>query len=403
MASALEGIRVLDLTIWQQGTYASALLADLGADVIKIEAPGSPDPGRRFLFRPNLGLSVYFETHNRGKRSLALDLKEPQGKAAFLRLIEHADVFLNNLRVGAVKRLGLTYEAVRAVNPRIIYAHACAWGSQGPDADLGSFDILAQARGGIMSLNGEPDGMPLPVPVPIADQVGAMLTAYGIMAALFHRERTGEGQEVEVSLLGGQLALQSFNLTSYLLTGRLPPRRPRGGFAPLWNVYRCSDGKYLALAMLEERWWPGICRALGQPELEHDPRFDTAANRSRNAQQLIEHLDAVFAERPAREWAQCFQAEDLLAALVQDYEDVVRDPQVAANGYIERVEWPGHDPLAMVGLPVRLSRTPGRVRGMAPALGTHTHEVLLENGFSPEEIEELEAAGVVQQALGETG
>src|SRR4030066_1424738 len=179
MTSALEGIRILDLTLWQQGPYASAMLADLGADVVKIEAPGSPDPGRAFLFHRDLGLSVYFHTHNRGKRSLAIDLKHSQGKAAFFRLVERSDVFLNNLRLGALKRLGLSYKALRAVNPRIIYVHACAWGSQGPDADLCSLDMLAQARGGIISNNGEPDGPPLPVPVAIADQVGAMLTAYG--------------------------------------------------------------------------------------------------------------------------------------------------------------------------------------------------------------------------------
>jgi len=401
MASALDGIRVLDLTLWQQGPYASAMLADLGADVIKIEAPGSPDPGRRFLFRPELGLSVYFEAHNRGKRSLALDLKKPQGKDVLFRLVERADVFLNNLRLGAVKRLGLTYEALRAVNPRIIYAHASAWGSQGPDADLGSFDMLAQARSGIMSINGEPDGPPLPVPVPIADQLGAILTAYGIMAALFHRERSGEGQEVEVSLLGSQLALQCFNVATYNLSGRLPHRRPRGRFAPLWNTYRGADGKYVALAMPEERWWPGTCRALGQPDLEHDARFDTAAKRHQNAQHLVDHLDGVFAQRPACEWAQRFQHEGLMAGLVQDYEDVARDPQVAANAYVEELEWPGHPPLRMPGAGARLSRTPGSIRGMAPALGAHTREVLLENGFSPEEIDRLEAEGVVLQTGGD--
>jgi len=400
MTSALDGIRVLDLTLWQQGSYASAMLADLGADVIKIEAPGSPDPGRRFLFRPELGLSVYFEAHNRGKRSLALDLKKPQGKTVFFRLVERADVFLNNLRLGALKRLGLSYEALRAVNPRIVYAHASAWGSQGPDADLGSFDMLAQARGGIMSINGEPDDPPLPVPVPIADQVGAIVAAYGIMAALFYRKRSGEGQELEVSLLGSQLALQYFNVTSYLLTGRLPARRPRGGFTPLWTIYRGGDGKYVALAMLEERWWPGTCRALGQPELEHDPRFDTAAKRTQNASQLVEHLDGIFAQRPAREWVQRFQAEGLMAGPVQDYEDLARDPQVAANAYVEEVDWPGHQPIRMPGSWVRLSRTPGRIRSMAPELGAHTRQVLLENGFSPEEIDRLEAEGVVHQADG---
>jgi len=397
MASALDGIRVLDLTLWQQGSYASAMLADLGADVIKIEAPGSPDPGRRFLFHPELGLSIYFEAHNRGKRSLALDLKKPQGKAAFFRLVERADVFLNNLRLGAVKRLGLSYEALRAVNPRIIYAHATAWGSQGPDAELGSFDMLAQARGGIMAINGEPDDPPLPVPVPIADQVGAMITAYGILAALFHREHSGEGQEVEVSLLGSQLALQCFNVATYLVYHRLPRRRPRGRFTPLWNTYRGSDDKYFALAMVEERWWPGICRAVGQPELEHDPRFDPVINRYRNSQQLVDLFDAVFAQRPAGEWVERLQAEGLMAGLVQDYEDLASDPQVSANAYVEEVEWPGHPPIRMPGSGVRLSRTPGRIRCMAPALGAHTRQVLLENGFSRQEIGRLEAEGVVHQ------
>jgi crotonobetainyl-CoA:carnitine CoA-transferase CaiB-like acyl-CoA transferase len=400
MASALDGIRVLDLTLWQQGPYASAMLADLGADVIKIEAPGSPDPGRRFLFHPELDLSIYFEAHNRGKRSLALDLKKPQGKAAFFRLVERADVFLNNLRLGALKRLGLSYEALRAVNARIIYAHASAWGSRGPDAELGSFDILAQARAGIMAINGEPDDPPLPVPVPIADQVGAMITAYGILAALLHRERSGEGQEVEVSLLGSQLALQSFNVATYLLTRRLPRRRPGGRFAPMWNVYRGADGKYLALAMVEERWWPGTCRALGQPELERDPRFDTAAKRHQNAQQLVDHFEGVFAQRPAREWLQRFQAEGLMAGPVQDYEDLACDPQVAANAYVEEVEWPGHGPIRMPGSGVRFSKTPSPIRGLAPALGAHTREVLLENGFSQEEIRQLETEGVVHQADG---
>src|SRR3989304_5281627 len=216
MPLPLEGIPVLDLTIWQQGPYASAMLAALGADVIKIEGPDLPDPGRRFLFRRDVGLSPYYEAHNRGKRSLALDLKHPKGKELFLRLVKGADAFLHNLRGGAIERLGVDYQAVSNVNPRIIYAHASAWGGKGPDSKLGSFDILAQARGGILMLNGEPGGPPLPVPVPIADQVGAFMAAHGLVVALFHRERTGQGQELNVSLLGGQLALQSFNITRTL-------------------------------------------------------------------------------------------------------------------------------------------------------------------------------------------
>lgn len=398
MTFPLDGIRVLDLTVWQQGPYASAMLADMGADVIKIEAPDSPDPGRRFLFSRNLGLSAYWETHNRSKRSLALDLKHPKGREVFLRLAETADVFLNNLRKGAVERLGLSYEEVRKVNPRIVYAHACAWGREGPDSELGSFDILAQARGGIMSVNGEPQGPPLPVSVPIADQTGAMVAAYGIMLALFHRERTGEGQEVEVSLLGTQMALQSFNITASLLSGRLPERQPRGGFVPLWTTYRGSDGKFFSLAMLEERWWPEICRAIGQPELEKDPRFDSNRKRWQNADQLIPHLDQIFAQRPAREWVRRFQEHGLMIAPVQDYEDLCQDPQVAANAYVQEVDRPGDKPIPMVGVPVKLSKTPGRIRSMAPRLAEHTHEVLREHGLSDDEISRLEAEGVVRQA-----
>jgi crotonobetainyl-CoA:carnitine CoA-transferase CaiB-like acyl-CoA transferase len=398
MASALEGIRVLDLTLWQQGPQASAMLADLGADVIKIEAPDSPDPGRRFLFRSDAGLSPYWEAHNRGKRSLALNLKHAKGKEVFLRLVEGADVFLHNLRGGAVERLGLDYQVVSRVNPGIIYAHASAWGGEGPDVNLGSYDILAQARGGVMVLNGEPGRPPLPMPVPIADQVGAFIAAYAIVVALLHRERTGQGQELNVSLLGSQLALQSFNVTSYLLTGRLPQRQPRGGFGPLWNVYEGSDGKYFALAMLEDRWWPGVCQAIGEPDLEHDPRFDTAQKRFKRAQELTAHLDGVFVRKPAREWVQRFHQHGLMAAPAQDYEDLVNDPQVVANGYLQDVERPGHEPVPMVGVPVKFSRTPGEIRRLAPALGEHTHEVLMECGLTQEESDQMERDGVIRRA-----
>jgi CoA:oxalate CoA-transferase len=403
MARALEGIRVLDLTIWQQGPYASAMLADLGADVIKIEGPELPDPGRRFLFRREVGLSPYFEAHNRGKRALALDLKHPRGKDLFLRLVEGADVFLHNLRGGAVERLGLDYQVVSKVNPKIIYAHASAWGGEGPDVNLGSYDILAQARGGLMMMSGEPEGPPLPAPVPVADQVGAIVAAYAIVVALFHRERTGQGQELNVSLLGSQLALQSFNVMSYLLTGRLPQRQPRGGFGPLWNTYKGSDGRHFSLAMLEDRWWPGVCQAIDEPSLETDPRFETAQRRFQNREELTAHLDEVFARRPAREWVRRFQEHDLMAAPVQDYEELVNDPQVVANDYIQEVECPGHGTVRMVGVPIRFGETPGEIREMAPALGEHTHEVLLDCGLTQEEIDQLETERVIRQDRPEAG
>jgi crotonobetainyl-CoA:carnitine CoA-transferase CaiB-like acyl-CoA transferase len=403
MPSALEGIRVLDITLWQQGPYASAMLADLGADVIKIEGPKGSDPARRFLVHRDLGISPYFESHNRGKRSLVLDLKHPRGKEIVLQLVRQSDVVLNNLRGGVMERLGLDYDAVKQVNPAIIYVHASAYGEVGPDTNLGSFDMLGQARGGIMSVNGEPDDPPLPVPVPIADQVGAMVAAFAIVTALFHRERTGEGQYVNVSLLGTQLALQSFNISTYFLTQRVPRRQPRGAFGPTWTTYRCGDGKYITLGMLEDRWWPGVCKALGQPELAEDPRYATAQERARRNRELIEHMDGIFLQRPAREWVKRFRELDLLVELVQDYEDIANDPQVAANGYIVKMDWPGHDePFHMVNSPIRFSKTPAHIRSLAPAFGQHTEEVLLELGLSREEVRALAGEGVVVTANGAT-
>lgn len=402
MPSALEGIRVLDITHWQQGPYASALLADLGADVIKIEGPKGTDPSRRFLFHRKQGISPYYESHNRGKRGLAIDLKHPRGKEIFLELVRRSDVVLNNLRGGAMERLGLDYEALRQVNPAIIYFHASAYGEKGPDTNLGSFDMLGQARGGLMSVNGEPDDPPLPVPVPICDQTSAIVAAFGIMVALFHRERTGEGQYANSSLLAGQLALQGFNISTYLMTRRLPLRQPRGTFGPTWTTYRCGDGRYISLGMLEDRWWPGICRALGQPELEKDPRYATLLERGKNGRELIAHMDGIFMQQPAREWVRRFRELDLLVELVQDYEDIVNDAQVAANEYIQEIEWPGHDePFRVVGCPVRFSKTPAHIRGMAPALGQHTEDILLELGLSQEELRRLNDEGVVLTPDGE--
>ena len=208
MPGALEGIRVLDWTIWQQGTSASAMLADLGADVVKIEEPVAGDPGRGiWRFEQLGGLSGYFQALNRGKRSLALDLKHAKGREVFLRLARDADVFLTNFRPGVGERLGIGYKDVSQVNPRIIYTRASGYGREGPEAEVGSFDILGQARSGLMAVTGEPDAPPKNVGAPVADQVGGMMAVVGILAALVHRERTGEGQEVDISLLGSTMAL----------------------------------------------------------------------------------------------------------------------------------------------------------------------------------------------------
>ena len=397
MPGTLEGIRVLDMTVWQQGTSASAMLADLGADVIKIEEPASGDPGRGLHRIEKVGgLSGYFEALNRGKRSLALDLKQPKGREVLLRLVRDADVFLSNFRPGVCERLGLGYDDLSQVNPRIVYARASGYGPKGPDAELGSFDILGQARGGLMAVTGEPDGLPKNAGAPIADQVGGMLAAFGILAALLHRDRTGEGQEVDVSLLGSVMALQSFNITSYLFSEEVPKRFPRGSFTPFWNVYRGSDGRYFALAMLLNRGWPEICEAIDRPGLLEDERFAHYRDRvGTNAQELIAILDEAFAQRPADEWVRILNERGVFCARVQDYEEISHDPQVLANDYIVEVAREDAPPVRMVATPVQFGRTPARIRGLAPQLGQHTEEVLLEAGYGWEEIDALRCDGVI--------
>src|SRR6266545_2947855 len=280
MALPLEGIRVLDLTIFQQGTYATAMLADLGADVIKIEGPDTPDLGRwSAAVVSQAPLNAYFHSLNRSKRAVCLDLKNERGRQVFHRLVEEADVFVSNLRRPALARLQADYETLSKINPGLVYGRASGYGPRGPDADLGGMDILGQARGGIMSMTGEPDRGPKPAGVAIADHVGAISMAFGLMVALFHRERTGEGQEVDASLLGGQMCIQTFNITDYLWSGKVRGRIPRAGFNPTWSIYKASDGKYFCLGMNREHQWPAICRVLDDQDWMKEERYAKLQDR----------------------------------------------------------------------------------------------------------------------------
>jgi crotonobetainyl-CoA:carnitine CoA-transferase CaiB-like acyl-CoA transferase len=396
MAFPLEGIRVLDMTIWQQGTYSTAMLADLGADVIKIEGPSSPDPGRGLTLEGRTVNNAYFQSHNRSKRAICLDLNKEEGRSVLYKLAEEADVFVSNMRLRALKKLGADYESLSHINPQIIYGRASGYGPNGPDAHVGSMDIMAQARGGIMSVTGDPDGWPKPVGVPFADHVGAITMAFGLMVALFHRERTGEGQQVDASLLAGQLCIQSFNITGSLFNNNtVPPRRPRAGFSPTWNVYKASDGKYFVIGMSQQRYWPGICQITNNPQWLEDERYSSVGKRVEHREELFADLDAVFATKAADEWVQLFSEADLLAARVYDYSEVASDPQNLANGYIAEVEQADGPPVKMVGLPVVFSKTPGKIRNLAPEIGQHTEEVMLEAGYSWEQIEALRATGAV--------
>ncbi len=399
MRLPLEGVRVLDLTVWQQGTYASALLADLGADVVKVEEPVTGDPGRGLWSLPPVALSSYFEAHNRGKRSIALDLKQPRGRDVFLRLAATADVFINNFRPSVIARLGLAYDAVRVINPAIIYVQASGYGPQGPEADAGAFDMLAQARSGFAALNGEPDDPPLPTPVPIADQAGALHACIAALAGLAGRAATGQGAKYDTSLLGSMISLQSFDVTNYLFTNIQRPRPYRGGTRPFWRAYQGGDGAWFVIGMLLDRAWDDVCGIIGRPELAGDERFDSFQKRTaENAGALIDVLDGVFSTAPALHWVDRLNGCGMFASLVQDYAALAGDPQALANAYIHEVPRPGGDPVRMAGAGIAIDGEPVRIRSLAPALGAHTEEVLLEAGFTWDEIVRLREEGVAGPA-----
>lgn len=391
----LSGLRVIDCTIFQQGTSSTAILADFGADVIKVEGPTAPDGGRGLYtgFDPN----PYFESHNRGKRGIVVDLKHPQGRETILRLIENADVFAQNFRQGVMERLGLGYADMKARNPAIIYASASGYGPKGPNRHWAAFDILGQARGGTMSVQGPPHVPPMAAFGGMADQVGGMFLSYGILLALIHRGRTGEGQEVDASLMGGQIALQSHNITATLFHNLVPGRREREDSEPLWNVFECSDGRFVCLAMLQsDKWWPGFLKAVGREDLNADPRFGDHRGRTVNRHALIATLDDIFKTRTQAEWVEHLaETCKLPVAPVNGYDQIADDPQVIANGLVVDFPNPERPGLKMVGPAVQLSKTPGRIEKPAPEFGQHTEEVLLECGFDWDEIAALKEAGAI--------
>jgi CoA:oxalate CoA-transferase len=403
MPMPLEGIRVVDWTIWQQGPVASAMLGDLGADVIKVEERVGGDPGRGILRAQGLDLSdrpnFYFEANNRNKQSIAVDLKKPEGREIVQRLAAHADVFVQNFRQGVAGRLGLDAASLRAKNPRLIYASATGYGPEGAESGAPSFDYLGLARSGIMYACGEPDDEPLAIAGGIADQMGAVMLAYGVLAALLVRERTGRGQEVDASHLGSMAWLQGLGLAARLMLGRALPRQSRRyATNPLWNHYRCADDQWLALSMLQpDRYWARLCTVLEIPEAATDERFATMGPRMMNCGACIALLDEVFARRPRADWIRRLgEGGDFIVSIVNSVDDLPQDPQVLANGYVRTFAHPQFGPTQVVGLPIRLSETPGQLRLPAPEFGQHTEEILTGLlGYSWDDVEALRAREVI--------
>ena len=405
MPPLLEGIKVVEWSVYVMGPLAGVMLSDLGADVIKIEDPKSGGEILRGLRFTNGtvdaampgGRNAAFEAMNWNKRSIGLDLKTPEGRELAYQLVETADIFLTNYQPAVIERLGMDYETLRQRNSRLIYAQGSAFGEQGPDRDRPGNDYTGQARSGMMWGPGTDADPPLYHTGAPCDIGGAILLSHGIITALLARERSGEGQKIDVSNLGAGMWFQYWAVGITLLTQNKWPRidRRRPG-NPLWNHYPCADGEWLAMACLLPENWEAFCRVTGREDLLADDRFKDLEGQRKNALELNAILDAHFQSRPRHEWEAILAQDPSLAfERMQRVEDLREDEQVLANEYITTIDHPVYGPAQVQNYPMQFSETPWLQRRPAPDFGEHTLEVLSQElGLSAEKISELMAAGI---------
>ena len=400
-AKALDGIRVLDLTIWLQGPLCSQYLADFGAEVIHVERPGTGDQARgvrSINAIPVADWNQYFLATNRNKKSLAVDLKNPAGRDVFYKLVAQSDVFLSNMGTDSLKAVGLDYEQLSSVNPRLVYTTNTGYGPRGVNKP--AFDQTVQALTGLMTRLSEPGQPPVYLGLGAGDAYGGLLSALGIMVALHHREATGRGQHVDASLYGAQLLLSAPSLQPYLATrdGFYADQHARSrARSPLWNRYQASDRWVFVCLEDTDDNWARFCKAAESDDLAGDARFATPEHRREHCVALTEALDARFAERTAADWLARFDAAGIPAARVNKLADVADDEQAWANEYFVKAHCSEVNREVQIrGLPVTLSSTPGRVEALGPELGQDTEMILFETlGIDWDEIGELKANGAI--------
>jgi crotonobetainyl-CoA:carnitine CoA-transferase CaiB-like acyl-CoA transferase len=390
----LDGITVLDLSILIQGPQAGAMLHDLGAAVTKVELPDTGDLARWIHVSEADTRAPIFEACNRGKRSITLDLRQPGGKRALERLAAGTDVLIHNFVPGTMEAWGLSYEELSAINPQLVYATGSSYGPAGSMATREGADTIGQAWGGLISTTGTDTGDPTPIGALIADHSGCQNMVTGILAALYHRERTGDGQRVDVSLLGGMIWAQASELTHTLLSGEVlgPANRGHPMIKGLLRMIPTADG-WIQMVGVPPHLWQGFCRALDRSDLAEDERFGTLFMSAEDLAELCRIVDEVFPTRTTAEWCERLAAEHQRFAPVRDHRQVAADDDAVTNGYLMEVDHPEWGPMRVVGSPVRLSATPTRPGVVAPELGEHTEEVLLEAGFTWDEIAQLQADG----------
>lgn len=395
-SAALSGIRVLDLSRILSGPLATMVLADLGAEVIKVEDTKDGDDTRQWGPPFQGDEASYFLSANRNKRGISVDLKTQQGLEFVLKLADRADVVVENFRPGTADRLGLGYGALSARNPRLVYASISGYGQTGPWATRPGYDAIAQAQSGMMSITGAPGGEPMRPGVATADIGAGMWATIGVLAALSARQTTGRGQHVDVSLLDGQLAWLTYVAGGYFTTGRTP--RPHGSAHPTIVPYQAlatGDG-YLMVAAGNDKLWQRFAEVMGIGSLAADPRFVTNPDRVRNREELIPLVETALAQRTSAEWAELLDTAGVPCAPINTVDEALSSPQALARDMVAELQHPTAGLLRTVGSPLKLSDTPTRIRTAPPVLGQHTDEVLAETGYSPAEIAELHAAGAVR-------
>ncbi|HZM47603.1 MAG TPA: CoA transferase [Burkholderiales bacterium] len=392
----LEDVKILDLTHALAGPFCSTMLADFGAQVIKLEPPGFGDLARGWGIPLKNGETSYFVGLHRNKRGIVVDLKKPEGKEVFFKLVEKCDVVIENFRVDALKRLGLDYEAARRRNKGIIYCSISGFGQDGPYRERAALDLILQAESGMISVTGEPGTSGTRAGVSIADLTAGMYAAYGTMLALRVKDKTGEGQRIDISMLEGQLSLLGTSFYNYFATGKVP--------APMGNAYAVvvpyqtfkTKTKDLAIAIAGEKLWRKFCPVIGRPELADDPRYKSTTGRMTNRGTLIPTLQETFLTRTYDEWEKLLLENDIPTGAINNIGQVAEHPQVKARNALRTMEHPRAGTVHTVASPVRLSETPAQIKSPSPLLGQHTHEVLREVlGMKPEEIAALEKAEVI--------
>jgi formyl-CoA transferase len=395
---ALEGIRVLDLTNVLSGPYATLHLALLGAEVVKIENPADGDLARKLGNVPKLNkelMGTSFLAQNANKKSITLNLKKKEAKEIFLRLVAESDAVVENFRPGVMTRLGVGWDAMRAVNPRLVYCAISGFGQDGPDADKPAYDQIIQGLSGTMSVNGDERLNPLRCGFPVCDTVGGLTAAFAIMTALYHRERTGEGQMIDVALLDAIMPLMGWVAANLLIGGQQPVLMGNDNFtAAPSGVFRTGDG-YVNIAANKQEQWEAVCDVLGVAELKADARFAERDTRKKNRRELTPLLEARLAGKTTKEWVALLNAKDVPSGEILGLDEALHQPQVAHRGTLTTVDAPGIGPLPLFNLPALFGATPAAVEAPPPRRGAHTEEILGRLGLTASDLTNLKQSGAI--------